>query len=122
MDASAHYYEVHCIVGGPLDDEIQELAQKNGFWWSVLEVETKKNEEEPGDIILTTRAEDEHLAQASIYELAADLRDAKRKLKRYKVESAVLDSKIMDDLELLPDPRKEAADELTRLSQEMGLY
>jgi hypothetical protein len=94
------YYEIHLIVDGPADSKLIFLCQSRGYWPSTLESD-EGNEEEPGQVILTSREVRQELAVRSIEDMAETLSDAGIKLLRYKVEHIILDSKVSDELELL---------------------
>lgn len=95
------YYEIHIIVTGqqgiiPLGD----LCQRHGYWLSQLARE-ESGQEQPGDVILTTRLPRGDLANESIRDLVGDLQEAGYVVTRYKREYCDLDSRASDELELL---------------------
>lgn len=99
------YFETHIIVGEPVAESpadeglIRKMASNHGFWCSVLN-QDESNEERAGDMILTTRDQMLEDAKVRISELVYALHSHGVPVRRYKVEHAVLDSKLDDALML----------------------
>ncbi|HYE93923.1 MAG TPA: hypothetical protein VEA38_23030 [Terriglobales bacterium] len=99
--SSGAYYEVHVIVGGEAPrSALAAMCVANGFWASELTSDTG-GEERPGDVILTTRDSRQEAAIERIKRLVLDAKYTGIKVRRYKVEHCVLDSKVADELALL---------------------
>ena len=106
------YYEIHMILSGLNEQssdamarhrkfvELVKVCQDNGFWASMISKDTG-NEEDAGDVIVTTREPRRETATQRIIEFAEELKEKGYSVSRYKVETCDLDSQIEDELELL---------------------
>lgn len=94
---TVHYVECHVVVH---DDKIGrsfDIAKHHGWWGARLSMDTS-GEEQPSDVILTTRVADEKTAINSIREMKTELESYGLVVIRGKAEVAVFDTKMGDKL------------------------
>jgi hypothetical protein len=96
------YLECHIVVrpADPKDVEFMQPLLKNiGLWSSIITMDDG-GEEKAGDIIFTTRENGDNLdlMRDRMLSVLDFLTNSKAKIKRYKIESAVIDSKQDDHL------------------------
>ena len=90
-----HYVECHVIVRNDPEGNSLPHAKLEGWWGSRLN-EDGSEEEEPGDLILTTRREEHGDAVKAIRSLAEKLRDVGYDVVRGKTEVVAFDTKMGD--------------------------
>lgn len=94
---NSHYVECHIVV---TDDKIGrsfDVAKHHGWWGARLSMDTS-GEEQPSDVILTTRVGDVALAINTIRTMKAELESYGLTVVRGKAEVTVFDSKMGDVL------------------------
>lgn len=94
---SHHYVECHVVVSGDVHGQSLPYA-KLAKWWGARITEDTSEEEQPGDLILTTRRKTPEDAVNAIRTLAADLRERGFLVTRGKTEIVAFDSKHGDVL------------------------
>jgi hypothetical protein len=97
-----HYYEAHVIVRPPFDESaVRVCADKYGFWVAKLD-QDNGDEEKVDDLILTNRYDGLHELSLIVKAVIKALRDNgfAKNIVRYKIEQAVIDSNLRDDLQL----------------------
>ena len=96
------YYEAHVVIQPKVATAFNQpgyIADKYGFWMSVIDKEDS-HEEQAGDLIATIRSSDYVTIQASVRRLVEAL-SAYHKVKHCKIESTVVDSNVKDEMGLL---------------------
>lgn len=92
-----HYVECHVIVRDDPEGKCLHTVMSHGYWGSRLN-EDGSGEEEPGDIILTTRRNTSDAAIEAIREITALLRAEGFVVTRGKAEVVTFDTKYGDSL------------------------
>lgn len=92
-----HYIECHVIVADDPAGRSLEVARDNGWWGSRITMDSS-GEEQSGDMILTTRVNEQNLAVDSIRALADELQEHGLRVTRGKTEVVTYDTKLGDTL------------------------
>lgn len=90
-----HYVECHIVVSNDREGRSFDVAKHHGWWGARLSIDTS-GEEQPSDVILTTRVSDERLAINTIREMKEELESYGLAVVRGKAEVTVFDTKMGD--------------------------
>lgn len=97
------YFECHVVVKPPYEVlTVQEAAKEFRFWMSTIQHDEGDDDEKAGDLIFTTRAQAYSEIELQMIRLCRKLREKGVRVKRYKIEFAVVDSKSGDVHGFLP--------------------
>ena len=92
-----HYVECHVIVRDDPAGDCLPHAKLDGWWGSRLN-QDGSNEEQAGDLILTTRRKTQEDGVGAIREIAEKLTDVGYSVVRGKTEIVAFDTKLGDKL------------------------